>query len=47
LSMDEAIEKLYKIGAEAKRKIGEQTDDQLLKAIRGIQAPHHTISLKS
>jgi len=34
LSMAEAIERLYKIGAEAERKIGEQADDQLLKAIK-------------
>ncbi len=34
LRMAKTIEKLYEIGAEAKRKIGEATDNQLLKAIK-------------
>lgn len=34
LSMAKAVEKLYEMGAEAKRKIGETTDTQLLKAIK-------------
>ena len=33
-SMAKTVEKLYEIGAEAKRKIGEETDAQLLKAIK-------------
>ena len=34
LSLAKAVEKLYEIGAEAKWKIGEKTDNQLLKAIK-------------
>jgi len=33
LSMAKTVGKLYEIGAEAKRKIGEETDRQLLKAV--------------
>jgi len=34
MSMAKAVEKLYEMGAEAKRKMGEETDNQLLKAIK-------------